>query len=74
MAGSIWLVSRPDTWELRVFVGRDSLGKVKHRSVRFRVTKRKAERELTRLAPEQGAKPAPIVETALKGKLNDHHQ
>ena len=66
MAGSMRLVAQPDTWELRVFVGRDTLGKVKHRSVRFRGTKRQAERELARLVSEQEAKPAPIVETELK--------
>jgi integrase len=66
MAGSMRLVAQPDTWELRVFVGRDSLGKVKHRYVRFRGTKRQAERELARLVWEQEAKPAPIVETELK--------
>ncbi|WP_276971595.1 tyrosine-type recombinase/integrase [Ferrimicrobium acidiphilum] len=66
MAGSMRLVAQPDTWELRVFVGRDSLGKVKHRYVRFRGTKRQAERELARLVSEQEAKPAPIVETELK--------
>jgi integrase len=66
MAGSMRLVAQPDTWELRVFVGRDSLGKVKHRYVRFRGTKRQAERELARLVSEQEAKPAPIVETELR--------
>jgi integrase len=66
MAGSMRLVAQPDTWELRVFVGRDSLGKVKHRYVRFRGTKRQVERELARLVSEQEAKPAPIVETELK--------
>nr|WP_276975030.1 site-specific integrase [Ferrimicrobium acidiphilum] len=66
MAGSMRLVAQPDNWELRVFVGRDSLGKVKHRYVRFRGTKRQAERELARLVSEQEAKPAPIVETELK--------
>jgi integrase len=66
MAGSMRLVAQPDTWELRVFVGRDSLGKVKHRYVRFRGTKRQAERELARLVSQQEAKPAPIVETELR--------
>ncbi|KJE75728.1 hypothetical protein FEAC_25040 [Ferrimicrobium acidiphilum DSM 19497] len=27
MAGSTRRVAQPDTWELRVFIGRDSLGK-----------------------------------------------
>ena len=66
MAGSMRLVAQPGTLELRVFVGRDSLGKVKHRYVRFRGTKRQAERELARLVSEQEAKPAPIVETELR--------
>ncbi|MDA8372787.1 MAG: site-specific integrase, partial [Actinomycetota bacterium] len=66
MAGSMRLVAQPDTWGLCVFVGRDSLGKVKHRYVRFRGTKRQAERKLARLVSEQEAKPAPIVETELR--------
>ncbi|MDA8026769.1 MAG: tyrosine-type recombinase/integrase [Actinomycetota bacterium] len=66
MAGSMRLVAQPDTWELRVFMGRDSLGKIKHRYVRFRGTKRQAERELARLVSEHEAKPAPIVETEFK--------
>ena len=66
MAGSMRLVAQPDTWELRVFVGRDTLGKVKHRYVRFHGTRRQAERELARLVSEQEAKPAPIVETELR--------
>ncbi|WP_276945153.1 hypothetical protein [Ferrimicrobium acidiphilum] len=44
IAGSMRLVARPDTWELRVFIGRDSLGKIKHRYVRFQATGRLAER------------------------------
>ena len=66
MAGSMRLVAQPDTWELRVFVGRDTFGKIKHRYVRFRGTKRQAERELARLVLEQEAKPAPIVESELR--------
>ncbi len=65
MAGSMRLVAQPDTWELRVFVGRDSLGKVKHRYARFRGTRRQAERELARLVIEQEDKPAPLIESEL---------
>jgi len=66
MAGSMRLVAKPDTWELRVFIGRDSLGKVKHRYVRFRGTRRQAERELARLVIEQEDKPAQLIEAELK--------
>lgn len=66
MAGSIRLVAAPDTWELRVFKGRDSAGRVKHRYQRFQGSKRQAERELARLVAEQEAKPAPIVESELR--------
>ena len=65
MAGSMRLVAQPDTWELRVFIGRDSLGRVKHRYVRFRGTRRQAERELARLVIEQEDKPAPLIESEL---------
>ncbi|MGC9963436.1 MAG: tyrosine-type recombinase/integrase, partial [Acidimicrobiales bacterium] len=51
-----------DAWELRVFVGRDSKGRVRHRSVTFRGTKRAAERELARLVTEQDATPAVVPE------------
>ena len=66
MAGSMRLVASPDTWELRVYLGRDSSGKVKHRYLRFRGPKRQAERELARLVSEQEAGPEPIVESGLK--------
>ncbi|WP_298334895.1 hypothetical protein [Ferrimicrobium sp.] len=65
MAGSMRLVARPDTWELRVFIGRDSLGRVKHRYVRFRGTRGQAERELARLVIEQEDKLAPLIESEL---------
>ena len=66
MAGSMRLVASPDTWELRVYLGRDSSGKVKHRYLRFRGSKRQAVRELARLVAEQEAEPEPIVESGLK--------
>lgn len=43
---------RPGAWELRVFVGRDGAGRVRHRSRMFEGTKRAAERELARLVAE----------------------
>ena len=52
MAGSVRLVSGTDVWELRVYVGRDESGKVRHVHRRFRGTRRAAERELARLVVE----------------------
>jgi integrase len=64
VAGSIR--QRPDrgsdAWELRVFVGRDSKGRIRHRSVTFHGTKRAAERELARLVTAQEAVPAVVPE------------
>ena len=60
MAGSMRLVGDPDTWELRVYVGRDSEGRVRHLHRRFRGNRRAAERELARLVTEQETKPAAI--------------
>ncbi len=65
MSGSMRLLGKPDTWELRVFIGRDSLGKVKHRYVRFRGTRRQAERELARLVVAQDENPVVVTESAL---------
>ncbi|HZD66692.1 MAG TPA: tyrosine-type recombinase/integrase [Acidimicrobiales bacterium] len=59
MAGSIR--GRPDrgadAWELRVVLGRDATGRVRHRSVTFRGSRRAAERELARLVADQGTEP-----------------
>jgi hypothetical protein len=68
VAGSIR--QRPDrgadrganAWELRVFVGRDSNGRIRHHSVTFRGTERAAERQLARLVAEQEAVPAVMPE------------
>lgn len=49
-----------DTWELRVFIGRDERGRPRQRSMIFRGSKRAAERELARLVTEQETAPAPI--------------
>jgi integrase len=58
VAGSLRLVpGKSNAWELRVFVGRDSAGRVRHRHVRFHGTRRQAERELARLVAEQDATP-----------------
>jgi len=68
MAGS--LRPRPDrgadAWELRVYLGRDAAGKVRHRSVLLRGTKRAAQRELTRLAAEQDRAPAVLPDDAAR--------
>jgi integrase len=60
MAGSMRLVGDPDTWELRVYVGRDSEGRVRHLHRRFRGARRAAERELARLVTEQETEPTAI--------------
>ncbi len=63
MAGSLRQVGgKADTWELRVFLGRDASGRVRHRHVRFHGTRRAAERELARLVAAQDAAPAPVPE------------
>ncbi|WP_298443211.1 site-specific integrase [Ferrimicrobium sp.] len=48
MAGSIRLRRPPNVWELRIFIGRDDNGKVRHRYSTFVGAKRDAERELAR--------------------------
>lgn len=60
MAGSMRLVGDTDTWELRVYLGRDSEGRVRHLHRRFGGNRRAAERELARLVTEQEMKPAAI--------------
>jgi integrase len=46
------LVSGKDVWELRVYLGRDETGRVRHLHRRFQGTKRQAERALARLSLE----------------------
>lgn len=46
-----------DAWELRVFLGRDSQGRVRHKSRVFRGSKRAAEKELARLVLAQDFEP-----------------
>jgi len=63
MAGSIReLPGRPGVWELRVFVGRDSTGKIRHRQATVHGTRRHAERELARMIAGQEAAPAVVAE------------
>jgi integrase len=62
MAGSLRPVpGKTGTWELRVYLGRDSEGRVRHSHARFQGSRRQAERELARLVAEHEAKPAPVV-------------
>ena len=60
MAGSIRARpdKAPDAWELRVFVGRDTSGRVRHRSRLFHGTERQAERALARMVIAQEDEPA----------------
>ncbi|MGH8980696.1 MAG: tyrosine-type recombinase/integrase [Acidimicrobiales bacterium] len=67
MAGSLRAVpGRPNTWELRVYLGRDAGGRVRHRHARFVGSRRAAERELARFVTEQEAAPAPVPEEPRK--------
>jgi integrase len=47
-----------DVWELRVYLGRDGRGRIRHQSVTFRGSKKAAEKELVRLLAYQDRKPA----------------
>ena len=63
MAGSLRQVAgKANTWELRVYLGRDAEGRVRHRHARFQGSRRQAERELARMVAEQEAAPAPPLE------------
>ncbi len=68
MAGSIR--RRPDkgsdAFELRVFLGRDSSGRVRHKSQLFRGTQRAAEQALARLVVGQADDPAVVPSEAAK--------
>jgi integrase len=52
VAGSMRLVRGKDTWELRVFVGRDDQGRVRHRYTTFRGSRQAAQRALAHLVVE----------------------
>jgi integrase len=61
VAGS--LKQQPNgTWLLRVYVGRDESGRVKHRSRTFRGTRREAERELARVVTQEADSPSGLEE------------
>lgn len=68
MAGS--MRARPDrgsdAWELRVYLGRDASGRVRHRSRSFHGSRRAAERELARLVTEQETQPAVVPDMAAR--------
>jgi hypothetical protein len=61
MAGSLRQRS-PGVWELRVYIGRDSAGRVRHKYATFEGTKRAAEREPARLVTTQENQPARVPE------------
>ncbi len=62
MAGSLRLKREPDVWELRIYLGRDSSGRVRHHHATFTGSRRAAERELARLVTQQSAQPARVPE------------
>jgi len=63
MAGSLRQVAgKESTWELRVYIGRDSNGRVRHQHARFEGSRRAAERELARMVAEHYAAPPPVLE------------
>jgi len=64
MAGSMRLVRGRDTWELRVYAGRDQQGRVRHIHRTFRGTKRAAQLELARLVVEQDVNPLDLDPTS----------
>ena len=57
--GSIRLRTPPDTRELRLYLGRDTTGRVRHKHTTFVGSKRAAERELARLSIEFESSPQP---------------
>jgi hypothetical protein len=60
MAGSKRLKSgQKGVWELRVYLGRDEQGRVRHKRVTFRGGSREADKELTRLAAKYEGTPPP---------------
>lgn len=56
----------PDAWELRVFVGRDGAGRIRHRSTLFRGTRRAAERELARLVTKAEDEPSAVPDESAR--------
>ncbi len=60
MARSLQQVGE-NVWEIRVFVGRDANGRVRHRHARVKGTKRVANRALENLVAEVRTAPEPVV-------------
>ena len=66
--GSLRLRTPPDTWELRLYLGRDTNGRVRHKHTTFVGSKRAAERELARLSIEfESSSQPPLDESTLWG-------
>ncbi len=66
--GSLRLRTPPDTWELRLYLGRDTNGRVRHKHMTFVGSKRAAERELARLSIEfESSSQPPLDESTLWG-------
>ena len=67
---------QPNVWELRVFLGRDDDGKVRHGNQTFRGGKRAAERELYPMvaAAENEPVPPPVVEGPRLEPVDDHQR
>jgi hypothetical protein len=62
VAGSKRLIRGKETWQLRVYVGRDSNGRVRHVHRTFQGSERAADRELAKLITAQELTPAPVSE------------
>jgi integrase len=61
MTGSLRPVpGKANTWELRIYLGRDAEGRVRHRHARVHGSRRKAERELARLVAAHDGSSTPI--------------
>lgn len=54
---------QPGVWELRVYVGRDAGGRVRHKHATFRGTKKAAERELARMVADVDRQPPVVVDS-----------
>ena len=66
--GSLRLRTPPNTWELRLYLGRDTNGRVRHKHTTFVGSKRAAERELARLSIEfESSSQPPLDESTLWG-------
>jgi len=64
MDGSMRLRKAPDTWELRIYLGRTDQGKVRHKYVTFIGKQGEAKRELRRLSLEAAQRPAEKIDSS----------